>query len=70
MRVQSILILLIRGYQIFVSPLFSPACRFVPSCSNYAIGAIEKYGVAEGVWLAVRRVMRCHPYHAGGYDPV
>jgi len=64
------LIVLIRGYQIFVSPVFGPTCRFVPSCSVYAIDALQRFGVAKGLWLTVKRLLRCHPFHPGGYDPV
>lgn len=62
---------LIRFYQTSVSPLFPPRCRFVPTCSQYALEAVEKYGVARGGWLALKRFSRCHPFHKGGwYDPV
>jgi putative membrane protein insertion efficiency factor len=61
---------LIRVYQHVVSPLFPPACRFVPTCSQYAAEAVSKYGVFKGTYLAVRRLLRCHPFHAGGFDPV
>ncbi len=62
---------LIRFYQASVSPLFPPRCRFVPSCSQYALEAVEKYGAVKGGWLAVKRLSRCHPFHKGGwYDPV
>jgi putative membrane protein insertion efficiency factor len=61
---------LIRAYQILISPLFPQACRFTPSCSSYAYDAIEKYGLPRGAYLGVRRILRCHPFHAGGYDPV
>lgn len=57
-------------YRQFVSPLKPPSCRFVPTCSEYALQAIEKYGVARGMVMAVRRILRCHPFHPGGYDPV
>lgn len=60
----------IRFYQRRISPLFLPHCIYTPTCSEYARQAIAKYGLAEGGWLAVKRVMRCHPFHAGGYDPV
>ena len=61
---------LIRSYQWAISPLLGPHCRFYPSCSQYAHEAIERHGVARGVWLAIRRVARCHPWHPGGVDPV
>lgn len=61
---------LIRFYQSMISPLFPPSCRYVPTCSEYAREAIEKYGARKGGVLAVRRICRCHPFHAGGYDPV
>ena len=60
----------IRGYRRLVSPLLPPSCRFTPSCSVYAITAIERYGVLRGGWLAARRVGRCHPWNPGGHDPV
>ncbi len=61
---------LIRGYQLAISPLFGPSCRFYPSCSHYAIEAIETHGSLRGVWLTVKRISRCHPWHEGGFDPV
>ena len=61
---------LIRGYQRFISPALPPSCRFYPSCSTYALEALAKYGLLKGSWLAVRRLMRCHPFHPGGVDPV
>ena len=64
------LIALFRGYQYLVSPLFPPACRFVPSCSQYAIEAVTKYGALRGTLLALWRIVRCHPFSRGGYDPV
>jgi len=63
-------LLLIRGYKRFISPLLPPSCRFTPTCSEYGYEAIEKYGIIRGGWLTVRRISRCHPFHAGGYDPV
>ena len=60
----------IHFYRSFLSPLKPPTCRFVPTCSEYELIAIEKYGVARGVKLAVKRVLRCHPFHPGGYDPI
>jgi hypothetical protein len=61
---------LIRGYQILISPLTPPSCRFTPTCSQYAITAIDRFGIIEGNWLAIKRICRCHPFHEGGYDPV
>jgi putative membrane protein insertion efficiency factor len=61
---------LIRFYQKAVSPWFPPACRYYPSCSSYAIEAVERYGLFRGAVLAAKRLLRCHPFHAGGYDPV
>jgi len=68
--VKAVLIFLIRAYRLFISPLLPPSCRFTPTCSEYAMQAIEKYGAFRGVYLAARRLLRCHPFHAGGYDPV
>lgn len=64
------LLLVIRGYQRFVSPYLPPTCRFYPSCSAYATDAVARYGPWRGGYLAVRRLLRCHPLHPGGYDPV
>jgi putative membrane protein insertion efficiency factor len=61
---------LIRLYQRFVSPLLGPRCRFYPSCSNYALQAVQQFGTLRGTWLTVKRLLRCHPWHPGGYDPV
>ena len=65
-----LLLALVRGYQYFISPLFPPCCRFTPTCSAYTIQAIEKYGVFRGSFLSLRRILRCHPFSQGGYDPV
>jgi uncharacterized protein len=62
--------LLIRLYQWTLSPLLGPCCRFYPSCSQYALEAIQRFGVLKGGWLALARLGRCHPWHAGGFDPV
>ena len=67
---KKILLFLIRCYRRFISPLFPPCCRFYPTCSTYAMQAIEKYGAAKGGWLALKRIIRCHPFNDGGYDPV
>nr|WP_217635525.1 membrane protein insertion efficiency factor YidD [Aidingimonas halophila] len=64
------LIALIRGYQYLISPLLGPRCRFWPSCSQYAVEAIQSFGPVKGGWLALKRVGKCHPWHPGGIDPV
>ena len=61
---------IIRAYQILLSPLLPPACRFTPTCSSYALEAVSHYGGVRGGWMAARRLGRCHPFHAGGHDPV
>lgn len=68
--IETVLILGIRFYQVFISPLFPPTCRYVPTCSQYAIEAIRKKGIFKGTLMAVKRILRCHPWHDGGYDPV
>jgi uncharacterized protein len=65
-----LLLLLVRGYQLFVSPLLGPRCRFYPSCSAYAVTALQTHGALRGSWLAVRRLGRCHPWNPGGVDHV
>lgn len=66
-----VLIIIIRFYQRFLSPLkASPSCRFYPTCSQYTLQVIEKYGTLKGGWLALKRILKCHPFHPGGYDPV
>lgn len=60
----------LRAYKIAISPWLPPACRFYPTCSEYALQAVERFGVWRGSWLAARRLARCHPFHSGGYDPV
>lgn len=67
---RTLLIALLRAYQLFISPLLGNHCRFYPSCSQYAREALEQHGVLRGTWLAVRRLLRCHPWHEGGVDLV
>ncbi|NOZ64501.1 MAG: membrane protein insertion efficiency factor YidD [Caldiserica bacterium] len=67
---KNLLIWLIKGYRIFVSPILPPSCRFYPSCSEYCIESLQKKGVLKGMWMGIRRVVRCHPFSPGGYDPV
>ena len=64
------IILIIRIYQIFISPLTPATCRFYPTCSTYFIQALEKYGLIKGTYLGIRRILRCHPWNPGGYDPL
>lgn len=65
-----VLLFALYGYKYALSPFWGAHCRFHPSCSSYALEAIERHGARRGAWLALRRVLRCHPWHAGGYDPV
>lgn len=65
-----ILVLLIRGYQRFLSPLLPACCIYRPTCSQYALEAVTRYGAVKGGWMAIKRICRCHPFHKGGYDPV
>jgi putative membrane protein insertion efficiency factor len=65
-----LLLAAIHGYRLAVSPVIGPSCRFAPSCSAYAEEAIRMHGSARGTWLATRRILRCHPFRSGGYDPV
>ncbi|MEK3881578.1 membrane protein insertion efficiency factor YidD [Paenibacillus sp. PL2-23] len=60
----------IHVYRKVISPILPPSCRFYPTCSAYALEAIERHGAAKGTWLAAKRIARCHPFHPGGYDPV
>ena len=68
--IKSLLLQIIKAYQYLISPLLAPTCRFTPSCSQYASEAIVKYGALRGSWLSIKRVLRCNPWHPGGYDPV
>ena len=65
-----VLVALLRTYQYAISPFLGRRCRYYPSCSEYAVEAVEKHGAIKGGWLGVKRVYRCHPWHPGGYDPV
>ncbi|MCD6139118.1 MAG: membrane protein insertion efficiency factor YidD [Deltaproteobacteria bacterium] len=65
-----ILLTLIRAYQYILSPLFPPACRFYPTCSEYTYQAVQRHGALKGSWMAAKRILRCHPFHPGGFDPV
>ena len=67
---KNLLIALIRFYRTFISPFKAPCCRFYPTCSEYALQAVQKYGALKGSWLAVKRICKCHPFHKGGYDPL
>ena len=64
------LIIIVKFYRRHISPLSAPNCRYIPTCSAYALEALEKYGAAKGSLLTIRRILRCHPFHKGGYDPV
>ena len=63
-------VLVLRAYQLTISPMLGPVCRFAPSCSSYAVTAVRRFGVLRGGWLTARRLGRCHPWNPGGYDPV
>ncbi|MDH4249306.1 MAG: membrane protein insertion efficiency factor YidD [Deltaproteobacteria bacterium] len=65
-----LLILPIRAYQMLISPLLPPSCRFYPSCSHYTVQALREFGLIKGLWLGGTRILKCHPFHPGGYDPV
>jgi hypothetical protein len=67
---QIIVIAALKSYKLLVSPLLPSACRYRPTCSEYMLDAVEQYGVLRGVWLGLKRLGRCHPFHQGGYDPV
>jgi putative membrane protein insertion efficiency factor len=66
----NLLLLPVRAYRYFISPLLGNHCRYTPSCSEYAVEALQRHGALQGSWLSARRLSRCHPWHAGGYDPV
>ncbi|KAF6649053.1 membrane protein insertion efficiency factor YidD, partial [Lactococcus sp. EKM101L] len=66
---KQILLLIIRGYQKFISPMFPPSCRYYPTCSNYSLQAIKRFGAIKGGLMGVARILRCHPFVRGGYDP-
>lgn len=65
-----VIIAFVRAYQLALSPLLGSSCRFEPSCSHYCMDAVRAHGALRGLWLSLRRISRCHPFHAGGYDPV
>lgn len=65
-----ILLFLVKVYQYLISPMLGPSCRFTPTCSEYTLQALKKYGAFKGLWLGLKRVGRCHPWHDGGYDPL
>lgn len=65
-----LMMLLIRGYQKYISPMIGPHCRFIPTCSEYSYQAFRKYGFFKGAYLSIKRISRCHPFHEGGYDPL
>ncbi|MCK5903547.1 MAG: membrane protein insertion efficiency factor YidD [Cocleimonas sp.] len=67
---KSLLMLFIRGYQLFLSPVLGSSCRFAPSCSHYTHQAIAQHGAIKGTWMGIKRILRCHPWGKGGYDPV
>lgn len=67
---KKLLIILIKIYQKYISPLKPPSCRFYPTCSQYAIDAVLKYGTIKGSFMAIRRIIKCHPFNPGGYDPL
>lgn len=68
--IKRVIVVLIISYRRYISPLFPPSCRFQPTCSQYALDAIQRFGIYRGGWLSVKRICRCHPFHPGGYDPV
>ena len=70
MTARAVALFFLRGYKRLISPLLPPMCRFEPTCSVYTMQAVEKYGALHGVWLGIRRLLRCHPFNPGGWDPV
>ncbi len=68
--VTTVLVALVKGYQLALSPFFGQQCRFTPTCSQYAIEALQTHGSVKGLLLSLKRVLRCHPWHAGGHDPI
>ncbi len=68
--IKKLFLKLIRGYQRFISPMLPKSCRFIPTCSEYCYQAIAKYGVIKGLFLGTKRILKCHPFHPGGYDPL
>ncbi|MHB8210524.1 MAG: membrane protein insertion efficiency factor YidD [Acidithiobacillus sp.] len=70
MSVRRVAVVVVRGYQYVISPILGHHCRFYPTCSEYSCQAIERYGIAKGSWLGIKRISRCHPWHPGGVDPV
>lgn len=67
---RALIVFLLHAYKRVISPFLPPACRFHPTCSEYTLEAVERYGAARGIWLGLKRLSRCHPFHAGGLDPV
>ncbi len=67
---RKVVIVLLESYKRFISPLLPSACRYHPTCSEYMLEAVNKYGAARGIWMGTRRLLRCHPFHEGGFDPV
>ena len=67
---KALLLFIVRGYKLLISPILPPSCRFSPTCSQYSLEAIEKYGALKGFWLTIKRLIRCNPWSPGGYDPV
>jgi uncharacterized protein len=67
---QTVVITVLKGYKLLISPLLPSACRYYPTCSEYMMEAVTRYGVFRGVWMGLKRLGRCHPFHEGGYDPV